>query len=382
MPSKSSTTATAASKKTTGTKPKKSVKKDSPQTGTTQHLGLSDLHLRHVGLEKEHQKILKQIKTKQSEIDRLGDKMGEIMREVASKSLPLMQQLQEVDAKTHEMFKQILTGRKLGKKTRKDIEKIYVSLQMQEIISPNPDADFLQHFGEEEEDEEEFDAEFEDFANRFRANFEQDEWEDRSDNFRDLTSGNQTIDRDEQKKMRQVFLRLADIFHPDKCLDSELAEEYAEIMKEVNQAYQSGDFAKLLEIERRHQAGIAIDLENSSDLEHRCDSLEHQNTVLKNQYERLKRDLRKAKSTQEGQMTKEYAAMTKAGIDPIDVLTKEIREKIDIAVEVQEFVGEFHQRKMTIADFLKGPACLQSSRELFLEELFGGMDVFFDDDDW
>lgn len=52
------------------------------------------------------------------------------------------------------------------------------------------------------------------------------------------------------RDLRKIFLKLADKFHPDKASDNETRVFYTEIMKEINIAYQSGDLARLLEIER------------------------------------------------------------------------------------------------------------------------------------
>jgi hypothetical protein len=41
---------------------------------------------------------------------------------------------------------------------------------------------------------------------------------------------------------------------------------HTEIMKEINKAYQEGDLARLLEIERRYQVGETIDSNSEDDL--------------------------------------------------------------------------------------------------------------------
>jgi hypothetical protein len=362
MPRKSATpTATAKSKKT----PPKAKPVTQAANSGTNSLGLSDLHLRYAGLEQEHKKILKQIKTKQTEIDKLTTKMQDIMQEVATKSMPIMQKVHEADAKIHELFKEILEKRKFGKKSKSDVRRVYLSLQTQGIISAN--LEFLDDEDDDDEDDDfDFDPEFASFFGEGNPNSGEGGGHKGYHSFRDMLENTPQIDRDEQKKMRQVFLRLAEIFHPDKCLEHDLAEHYAEIMKEVNQAYQSGDFAKLLAIEKQYQAGQAIDLENESDLDRRCQGLEHQNSVLKNQYERLKTDLRMTKSTQEGQMATEYTKIVKTGINPIDVLTNEVQEQLDITTEVLEFVQSFYDKKITIKKFMEGPEVLQRYKRHYL----------------
>ncbi|MHC5829381.1 MAG: J domain-containing protein, partial [Nostoc sp.] len=102
------------------------------------------------------------------------------------------------------------------------------------------------------------------------------------------------------RKIRQTFLRLAEIFHPDKVKDSETQRYHTEIMKEINKAYQEGDLARLLEIERIQEVGEVIDNNSEDDLTRKCRTLEQQNQILLTQYENLKRELRLTKNTPEG----------------------------------------------------------------------------------
>jgi hypothetical protein len=372
MPRKSS----PSSKRIASTQTKAKPAHNRSQPGHT--LGLSDLHLRHAGLEKEHQKLLKQIKSKQSEIDKLQVQMREILQEVAAKTIPLMQELWEINERVHGLFKDILTKRKLGKKSRQDIERIYHGLQRSGIISPQ--------FDDPDEDEDGADSEFE---TEFKfegvgGDDHQDQEEDsnRYRSFKDLFDNVSKIDRDEQKKIRHVFLRLAEIFHPDKCLDHDRAEHYAEIMKEVNQAYAEGNLAKLLEIEKQHELGQEIDIDNEDSLLRNCDRLDQHNTLLKNQYENLKLELRLIKNTHEGSIAVEYRKMMKRGINPINEIVGETQEKLDVMVEIEDFVQSFHQKRITIKEFVRGPEVLQKMQMLTLEELLFGTEFsMFDDED-
>ncbi|MDD1475162.1 J domain-containing protein, partial [Dolichospermum sp. ST_sed4] len=87
---------------------------------------------------------------------------------------------------------------------------------------------------------------------------------------------------DESRKIRQTFLRLAEIFHPDKVKDNETQMTHTEIMKEINKAYQDGDLARLLEIERKYEVGETIDNNSEDDLSRKCKNMEQHNQILKN----------------------------------------------------------------------------------------------------
>jgi predicted nucleic acid-binding Zn-ribbon protein len=354
QPKKSSTT---SSKSATSTKSAKSAPKSSTSTKSTD-LGLSDLRLRLNFLEKENEKLLKQIEKNRSELHNLNESIQEVGQKIAARSAPLMQKMLEIDNKIHELFAEILTGRKLGKKSRKDIESVYYSLQASGVISPrlSPTTETKNMF-----DEFEFD------------NVNTEDWGDPRDREeRSRGFGKKEApqpDRDELKKIRQLYLRLAETFHPDKVADEADREYCTEVMKEINEAYQSGDLAKLLAIEKQQELGEIINRDSADDVTRRCAKVEAENAFLKNQLTSLKQELRLTKKTDQGAMTTEFKRMQKYGIDPIEAALSEVEAQIGIIEQVQKFVSDFRDRRITIKDFLKGPAQIMQPQELSEEEL-------------
>ncbi len=323
-------------------------------------LAISDLRIRLEALEQDNDKLIKQIEKKRTELTNLLDRIREIGVEVAHRSAPILQQLLELDEKIHAVFTQIFNGKKLGKQTRKNIEKIYYSLQISGLISPSGLP------GDELDDEEDLDDDDdwdpEDFFGRQgRSPFEPEREPPQ-------------LDRDEQKKIRQIFLKLADVFHPDKTLDEHDREYRTEVMKEINQAYQAGDLAKLLAIEKQHQMGEIIDRDNEDDLVRRCAQLEREHEFLNSQFANLKQEIRTTKSTPEGSIVAEYKKLTKKGIDPIGEMVAETESQIQVITEVHQFVTDFRDKKMTIKDFMKGPAIFQQMRSVSPEEIL--MELF------
>ncbi len=324
-------------------------------------LAISDLRIRLEFLEQDNEKLLKQIEKKRTELTNLLDRIREIGVEVAQRSAPILQQLLELDAKIHNVFTEIFNGRKLGKQTRKNVEKIYYSLQMSGLISSRNLPDDA---GSDEpvdlDDDDGWDAD--DFFGRQQQSRFESEPESPS------------IDRDELKKIRQLFLRLADVFHPDKVSDEKDREYHTEVMKEINQAYQSGDLAKLLAIEKQHQMGEIIDRDCEDDLVRRCARIEQENAFLNSQFANLKQEIRITKSTPEGSMVAEYKKFTKSGIDPIGEMVAETESQIKIIADVYQFAIDFRDKKMTIKDFMKGPAVFQQMQPVSAEEIL--MELF------
>ena len=335
---------------------------------TVTPLALSDLHLQLAGLEKEHQSLLKQIKKKRTELNNFVEKMRSLATEVFHRVSPNMKTMAELDAEIHALFAEILTTKKMGKQTQKNIQSLYRSLQMGGIISYKP-------IEEEDDDDEELDELFEDNDSQENHQRRRQFWEAEQD------SESPTVARtDESRKIRQTFLRLAEIFHPDKVKDNETQMTHTEIMKEINKAYQDGDLARLLEIERKYEVGETIDNNSEDDLSRRCRNIEQHNQILKNQYEKLKQELRLAKNTPEGSMVADYKKAAKQGVDCIELMLETMQAQTKLVVEIRDFVQDFKDKKITIKEFLAGPESLRSMKEDMMEELlermmeeFGGM---------
>nr|WP_231599463.1 hypothetical protein [Crocosphaera watsonii] len=176
--------------------------------------------------------------------------------------------------------------------------------------------------------------------------------------------------------MRKTFLKLASLFHPDKASDPETQIYHNEVMKEVNRAYEEGDIARLLEIEKQHHLQQEIDLNNTSksEIERICLMRQKDNELLRTQYENLKKELRMVRRTPEGTMVKEYRACQKRGVDGMAELTKELETKVKPIESIRDFVRDFRDKKITISDFLKGPGSSVQEEEILemmLEELLG-----------
>ena len=138
------------------------VNQISDQKESTESLGLSSFHERRRGLEEEHKWLLKQIKRKRTELKNFLDQLRSIGMEVFKRLSPIHQQMQELDQEIHELFSEILTTRKLGKKSREDIVGVYHSLQLMGVISPQSeelkedDEQWQEDFGDVFSDEQEF----------------------------------------------------------------------------------------------------------------------------------------------------------------------------------------------------------------------------------
>jgi hypothetical protein len=144
-------------------------------------------------------------------------------------------------------------------------------------------------------------------------------------------------------------------------------------MKSINQAYQEGDLARLLEIEQLQQVGEVIDNNSEDDLTRKCRTLSQQNEILLTQYENLKRELRSAKNTPEGAMVSDSRKAAKKGIDSMAIMVETIDNQINVVSQIRDFVKDFKEQKITIKEFLSGPVNLHSLDEEIMEDILEQM---------
>ncbi|MHC5739959.1 J domain-containing protein [Nostoc sp.] len=326
-------------------------------------LALSQLHIRLEFLEKEHQSLLKQIKRKRTELKNFVEQMRSFGTEFLNKATPGFRKMAELDQEIHALFEEIFTTRKFSKQTLKNIQAVYRNLQITGAISLKPNSqqlDTLDESFDNEDSQSDFSKETSEQQHQY--------WQ-----------GQQSVDSgsfvrtDDQRKIRQTFLKLAEIFHPDKARDTETQKFHTEIMKEINKAYQEGDLARLLEIERSQQPLEIIDNNNEDDLTCRCRTLEQHNQILLAQYEKLKQELRLTKNTPEGTMVCDSRKAAKKGIDAMAAIVETMESQINVVFEIRDFVKGFKEKKITIQEFLDGPVSLRSTYESIMEDILEQM---------
>lgn len=326
-------------------------------------LALSQLHIRLKFLEKEHQSLLKQIKRKRTELKNFVEQMRSFGTEFLNKANPSFRKMAELDQEIHALFEEIFTTRKFGKQTLKNIQAVYRNLQVTGAISLKPNSqqlDTLDESFDNEDSQSDFSKETSEEQHQY--------WQEQQSV--DSASVART---DDQRKIRQTFLKLAEIFHPDKARDSETQNFHTEIMKEINKAYQEGDLARLLEIERSQHPLEIIDNNNEDDLTRRCQTLEQHNQILLAQYEKLKQELRLTKNTPEGTMVCDSRKAAKKGIDAMTAIVETMESQINVVSGIRDFVKDFREQKITIKEFLAGPTPLHSLDEEIIEDILEQM---------
>ncbi|MEM7727307.1 MAG: J domain-containing protein [Cyanobacteria bacterium P01_A01_bin.45] len=344
-------------------------------------LALSSLHFRLEELEKENFWLLKQIKRKRTELKNFVEQMRSLGTEIFTRSAPSLNKVAEIDKEIHTLFAEIFNTRKFGKKSKKDVEAVYVNLQMAGIISPRQNTFTEDELADEESDF--FDGEQqEDDSPPFGAGFYGGG--NAPGEMGDDDSSAREDRKSDSKSIRKAFLRLAEIFHPDKVNDDQTQTEYTEIMKEINAAYQEGDLARLLEIEKQHQVGEKISGNGEDGLSKRCNLLEKDNEFLKEQYDNLKQELRSVKRTPEGTMVSDFRRAKKEGVDPIAMMIEQVESETEVISSIRDFIRDFKDKKVSIKEFLQGPPVLRHMQMQRMEDLFDEMleELGLEVEDW
>ncbi len=342
------------------------MSKTNKKTDQTATLALSDLHFRIEELEKQHQWLLKQIKKKQTELRNFVEQMRSVALELFHKTAEPMKRMMSLDQEIHQLFNEIFNhpNRNFSKKVIKKIRDMYHSFQEIGVISPQTSQeeeddldDLFRDINESEESEN--------FGN-FRSEFEENQG-------KQIDENNKKRDEPEAREIRQTFLRLASIFHPDKVTDESSQSFHTKLMQEINKAYQEGDLARLLEIEQKYEIGEEIDDNNEDDLTRQCNRLEKRNILLRNQYEDLKQELRLVKNTSEGELVADYRRAKREKIDLISEMLKQLEKQVNLVKEIRNFVKNFKDKKITVNRFLEGPDIFHTMRRERLEEMIAEM---------
>ena len=338
-------------------------RKTSQSTATESSLAPTALRQKVSTLQEERQWLLRQIRRKRTELNNFMAQMQDVVRELFQEGADLFNQLRDIDTEIHALFEELLTKRKMGQRSRQQVKGVYQSLQLQGVISFKPlsgdetggsdfFADFMGGGAGATTDGSPFESKdpFFGFPNSSGPHAEEPS--------QNPASESESASPPQDRTFRQTFLRLASIYHPDRAKDEDTQRQNTEVMKAINEAYKSGDFARLLELEQQQNQGDIASAVTAmgDDLEQQCQKLVKENTSLRDQYEGIKAELRELRNnTKEGLMVKTYRKAAKEGIDFTEELLLETEGELSYLGKIRDFVRDFRDRKITLKKFLAGP---------------------------
>lgn len=167
-----------------------------------------------------------------------------------------------------------------------------------------------------------------------------------------------------RESLKAVFKRLTLAFHPDRTQDPKEKLARTELMQSVTHAYQTGDLASLLRLERK---SVAPDADASAPGEAaQCLALERVLDELRVQLSELKNEARELERSEALQFLS--ADVPGQPGKSLDRFLRTVEAELDELTRIRDFVAAFRDKKLTLDEFLCGPVFQ-----------FGGAEFDFDD---
>jgi hypothetical protein len=302
---------------------------------------------RVIALMREREKLLAKIARKKQGLDKQTAAINELQLHVARAQegmRPLMEQGEKVDHEIHQLFAILLAKGRLKRKDQREVRDLYDELQLQGTLSPDAGG-----AGHEDDDDDDIFGPPDDPE---PCSCGQCHPPPRSP---DDAAAARRVSPKGASSLRDIFRRLAVAVHPDRSQTDEDRDRRTEAMKEVTRAYQDGDLARLLELEKAWLAAEAPATACEDETERRCASLERTNRELKKQLRELEAEIRVLKNSAPVLAADELGLGGKGGAARVDSMIAEVQEGITVLLKVRDFVRSFVDGKITLDEFLKGP---------------------------
>ena len=177
--------------------------------------------------------------------------------------------------------------------------------------------------------------------------------------------------------LRALFRKLAVALHPDKVQDTAQREAFTAVMKEITRAYETGDVARLLELERTWMAQVPL-REHEDELGRRIALLLQANKELRRQLRALTAELKDLKYSVPG-MQPGRARGTNVPFSPTAearAMIEEMERELARIQVFRDFSQSFVDGTIGITEFLMGPphsSLGEDPLEQLIAEMLEGM---------
>ena len=158
-------------------------------------------------------------------------------------------------------------------------------------------------------------------------------------------------DKDEQRDIRKVYLRLSQAFHPDVARNDGEEAQFHRIMQQITDAYERHDMEALLHLERLHLGEVPTEGE-TGDMASRLDAtilrLERESERLQQQADRLSAELKGLNESQLGKALTAEKRAKRTGRGGMSDDVEEMEEFMEMMAHAREAITEaLAQGKMT-----------------------------------
>lgn len=186
----------------------------------------------------------------------------------------------------------------------------------------------------------------------------------------------------EQRDIRKLYLSLSKQYHPDLARDEKERAHFHHLQQQINEAYQAHDFQALADLAQlwedpREQAPATLDA-----LDSKIGRLTNQLRLLKDQQERLSREIRQLRDSELGQLLTHIDGLERSGLSFGDIMQVDALEEMTGLLEKLKAALEDTDRQGKMSPFLQEvldelTAAVPGSEDM----LFGMLAEMLEDDD-
>ncbi len=313
-------------------------------------------------LRQEHERLLRDITKKRATREVVEQQARDAASDLASKLSPLREAYTATLRELKALFQSLLGDQShLNKRDRARVRRFYARI-LPDLATEPPSAD---EAPDSAEDFEGYQA-----PPHARHAVEDDESE----------AGYSAAKPSEKKDglLRALFRKLAIALHPDKVQDPKERETLTSVMKEVTRAYESGDVARLVEIERTWLAQAPLP-ERELDVARRITELLSANKELRRQLRALTAELKEIKQSVPGMSApRRRGGRASPAQSEVDQMIGQIERELGDLRALREFTQRFADGDMSVTEFLLGPELSHDENDPFEQMLAEVLDAMAD----
>jgi hypothetical protein len=294
---------------------------------------------------RERGRLLKKIALKRQELEQEGETIRSTMQTLMNKMQILVIERNQLVDEVHRLFDELLAEGRLSKSVRKKVSAVY------QIIKESSDFEPL---------------DFDEVAHS--ADTERSPGCSASDTNGvgptpqpgpAAASARHAGGQPGNESLRGLFRRLTMALHPDRVQHEGEQKRRTDVMKEVTRAYEDGDFARLIEIEQQWMTGGHIESGTNDEAAKRM-ALERTIKELQSQLKAVTSELRVVRlSSPLRELFGNNRRRRANDQGPIDAMVASANEDLERMRQMRDFVRAFSERKISLAEFMRGPVCLR-----------------------
>lgn len=308
--------------------------------GSPTGLRLQERPERLSSLLREHQQLLAKIKQKKRELQRLAERMQTTLAEATRRVAPLLAEIERQDGELHALFTELLERKRQPRGVTAAVKRIYRTLQEAGVLSPVAPAPSYEG----------------------RSGASARAWE--SSAAEEPEPGGYSAPRPGARagasgqSLRGLFHRLAAAVHPDHAQHEDEKARRTEAMKELTRAYQDGDLARLIELEKIWLVAgeLPAARDELNELDDRCATLGRTNAALRSQLDQIKKELKDLRRSPQAVLLSDLERSARLrGEDQLASTISEAQAHVDHLRELLAFITEFRDGKIDLDELLTGP---------------------------